>query len=172
VEINYVGQPVQVHIYAKQIVITYQDKIVGSHARCFGRHQRIYDPWHYVPLLEIKPGAMRNGAPFKRFVLPTAMQNVRKQLSHYSDGDHQFIRILLQVTHHGLQAVEEACRVALLRGGCNDTMILNYLKPRGEEVLEEILWLKLSSPPTEDCHSYNRAYLPQTMSFVEVRYAA
>ena len=172
VPVNYVGRPVQVRIYAKQIVVAYQDKIIADHPRCFGRYQRIYDPWHYVPLLEIKPGGLRNGAPFKEFVLPSAMQNVRKQLSHYSDGDRQFIRILLQVAQHGLQAVEAACKTAVLQGGCNDAMILGYLKPRVEEVLEEVLLLKLSFPPTEDCRNYNRAYLPQTMNGKEASYAA
>lgn len=169
---NYVGQAVEVRIYAKQIVVMYRDKVIGRHPRCFGRFQRIYDPWHYVPLLEIKPGALRNGAPFKEFDLPLAMQSVHKRLSNYSDGDRRFIRILLQVKHHGVQAVEEACKEALLQGGCNDTMILEYLKPRDENILEESLRLKLSLPPTEDCQSYNRIYLPQTMNSGEMAYAA
>jgi transposase len=172
VDINYVGQAVQVRIYAKQIIIEHQAKIIGNHPRCFGRHERIYDPWHYVPLLERKPGALRNGAPFKRLRLPVAMQSVRKQLSHYSDPDRRFIRILLYVIQYGLEAVEEACRVALLQGGCNDTVILSYLKPPVEQPLEQAFLIKLSAPPTEDCHSYNQAYLPQTMNNVEVSHVA
>ncbi len=39
--------------------------IVGEHARCFGRGQAIYDPWHYVPMLARKP---ESGAPFKNRV--------------------------------------------------------------------------------------------------------
>jgi hypothetical protein len=41
----------------------------------------IYDPWHYVPVLARKPGALRNGAPFKDWVLPAAMERVRRKLS-------------------------------------------------------------------------------------------
>jgi hypothetical protein len=44
--------------------------MVGEHDRCFGRGQTIYNPWHYVPVLARKPGALRNGAPFKDWVLP------------------------------------------------------------------------------------------------------
>ena len=47
-------------------------RIVGEHPRCFGRDQTIYDPWHYVPVLARKPGALRNGAPFKDWLLPAA----------------------------------------------------------------------------------------------------
>jgi len=169
VEIKYVGQSVQIRVYAYQIVIIYQESIIGHHVRCFGRYQRIYDPWHYVPLLETKPGALRNGAPFKKLALPVAMQTVRKQLANYSDGEKQFIRILLEVTHHGLQAIEEACKVALTQGGCNATLILSYLKPSLEKPLEEPL--KLSAPPTEECHIYNQAYLSQTMKQEVASYA-
>ena len=65
-----VGRPVDVHAYADRIVIRQDGVIVGEHARAFGRGQTIYDPWHYVPVLARKPGALRNGAPFKDWVLP------------------------------------------------------------------------------------------------------
>ena len=55
--------------------------MVGEHARCFGRDQTIYDPWHYVPVLARKPGALRNGAPFKDWVLPAALERVRRKLA-------------------------------------------------------------------------------------------
>jgi hypothetical protein len=43
---------------------------------CFGRDQVIYDPWHYDPALMRKPGALRNGAPFKGWALPGALGRV------------------------------------------------------------------------------------------------
>jgi hypothetical protein len=39
-------------------------------ARRFGRDVLICDPWHYLPLLERKPGALRNGVPFGEWDLP------------------------------------------------------------------------------------------------------
>jgi Mu transposase, C-terminal domain len=63
-----VGRPVEVHAYADRIVIRQDGRIVGDHRRSFGRGKTIYDPWHYVPVLARKPGALRNGAPFKDFV--------------------------------------------------------------------------------------------------------
>lgn len=159
VDVNYVGYPVDVLIYAQEIAVQFQARTIARHERCFDRYHRIYNPWHYVPLLEYKPGALRNGAPFKKLDLPLAMQSIRKHLSQYTDGDHQFIRILLQVREHGLEAVEEACKLGLAQGGCNDTVIISYLKPVEKKPQREIEFFKLSSPPTEDCHSYNRAYL-------------
>jgi hypothetical protein len=46
-------------------VIRQDGAIVGEHPRCFGRGETIYDPWHYVPVLARKPGALRNAAPFQ-----------------------------------------------------------------------------------------------------------
>jgi hypothetical protein len=57
--------PVDIHAYADRIVIKQDGVIVGEHARRFARDQTAYDPWHYVPVLARKPGALRNGAPFK-----------------------------------------------------------------------------------------------------------
>jgi hypothetical protein len=73
---NAVGRPVEVQAYADRIVIRQDGRIVAEHRRSFGRGQTIYDPWHYVPVLARKPGALRNGAPFKGWVLPAAMERV------------------------------------------------------------------------------------------------
>ena len=42
-----------------------------------GRDQLICDPWHYLPILERKPGALRNDVPFQEWDLPLAIQRVR-----------------------------------------------------------------------------------------------
>ena len=55
---NAVGRPVEVHAYADRIVIREDGRIVAEHPRSFGRGETIYDPWHYVPVLARKPGAL------------------------------------------------------------------------------------------------------------------
>src|SRR6266545_8222169 len=76
-----VGRPVEIHAYADRIVIRQDGRIVAEHPRSFGRGDTAYDPWHYVPVLARKPGALRNGAPFKDWVLPAAMERVRRKLA-------------------------------------------------------------------------------------------
>src|SRR6201986_3355227 len=65
-----IGRPVEGRAYADQIEIRQDGLVVGNHPRVFGRDQTVLDPWHYVPVLARKPGALRNGAPFKNWVLP------------------------------------------------------------------------------------------------------
>jgi hypothetical protein len=84
-----VGRPVDIHAYADRIVIRQDGRIVAEHRRSFGRGETIYDPWHYVPVLTRKPGALRNGAPFKDWVLPKAMERIQRKLAGSSDGDRQ-----------------------------------------------------------------------------------
>ncbi len=54
-----VGRPVEVQAYADCVVIKQDGEIVGEHRRRFGRGHTIYNPWHYVPVLVRKPGALR-----------------------------------------------------------------------------------------------------------------
>ena len=82
-----VGRPVEIQAYADRIVIRQDGRIVGEHRRSFGRGDTVYDPWHYVPVLARKPGALRNGAPFKDWVLPAAMERVRRKLAGADDGN-------------------------------------------------------------------------------------
>ena len=53
-----VGRPVEIQAYADHMVIRQDGAIVGEHCRRFGRGETIYDPWHYVPVLARKPGAV------------------------------------------------------------------------------------------------------------------
>ena len=98
------------------MVIRQDGRIVAEHQRSFGRGRTIYDPWHYVPVLARKPGALRNGAPFKDWVLPGALERIRRRLAGSDDGDRQMVKILAAVLTDGLPAVEAACAQALSRG--------------------------------------------------------
>ena len=56
-----VGRPVEVRAYADRVQLRQAGQVVGEHRRRFGRDQTAFDPWHYVPILARKPGALRNG---------------------------------------------------------------------------------------------------------------
>ena len=69
----------------------------------FGKGNTAYDAWHYVPVLTRKPGALRNGAPFRNWALPEPVQRVRERLSGYDDGDRQMVKILCAAMHHSMR---------------------------------------------------------------------
>src|SRR5215208_6055612 len=122
-----VGRPVEVHAYADRIVIRQDGQIVGEHPRSFDRGDTLYNPWHYVPVLARKPGALRNGAPFKDWALPAAMERVRRKLAGAADGNRQMVDILTAVLTDGLPAVEVACAEAITHGVHSADVVLNIL---------------------------------------------
>ena len=127
-----VGRPVEIRAYAERIEIRQDGRVVGEHPRWFGRDRTISDPWHYVPVLARKPGALRNGAPFKNWVLPAGLERVRRKLVGAADGDRQFVDVLTAVLSDGLPAVEAACQEALGQGVHSADVILNILARRRE----------------------------------------
>jgi len=155
-----VGRPVEVQAYADRIVIRQDGQIVGEHARCFGRGETIFDPWHYVPVLARKPGALRNGAPFKAWLLPANLERVRRQLRGSNDGDRQMVAILSAVLSDGLAAVEAACAQALADGVHSSDVILNILARRRDPAPAVTVMtpdaLRLHHAPLADCNRYDR----------------
>jgi hypothetical protein len=155
-----VGRPVEVHAYADRIVIRQDGRLVGEHPRSFGRGETVYDPWHYVPVLARKPGALRNGAPFKHWVLPAALEKVRRRLADSDDGDRQMVTILAAVLTDGLPAVEAACAQAMSEGVHSSDVILNILaRRRDPEPVAPIFTpeaLRLRHAPVADCARYDQ----------------
>lgn len=70
-------------------------EVIAAHPRVFGRDQLICDPWHYLPVLEKKPGALRNGAPFVAWDLPKPIQLVRERIVKQPRGDRAFVELLM-----------------------------------------------------------------------------
>jgi hypothetical protein len=155
-----VGQPVEVRAYAERIELRQAGRIVGEHRRCFGRDQTVFDPWHYVPVLARKPGALRNGAPFKNWILPSGLERIRRKLADSADGDRQMVTILSAVLSDGLPAVEAACLEALRDGVHSADVILNILARRREPPLPGAVTapdaLQLRVVPVADCARYDR----------------
>jgi transposase len=154
-----VGRPVEIRAYADRIELRQDGRTVGEHRRCFGRDQTVFDPWHYVPVLARKPGALRNGAPFKDWVLPASLDRVRRKLAGAGDGDRQMVDILTTVLSDGLPAVEAACSEALRDGVHSAGVILNILARRRELAAPITIMtpdaLRLRHEPVADCARYD-----------------
>jgi hypothetical protein len=155
-----VGRPVEIQAYADRVVIRQDGAVVAEHPRRFGRGETSYDPWHYVPVLAKKPGALRNGAPFKDWVLPTAIEQIRRKLTGTADGDRQMVKILAAVLDDGLMAVEAACAEALAQNVRSADVILNILARRRDPGPPFTILtpdaLRLRCAPVADCARYDR----------------
>ena len=164
VECRYVGQIATVRAYASRIIVLCDGVVIGEHPRAFGRSHTMYNPWHYVAVLERKPGALRNGAPFKDWNLPASMTRLRERLARHPDGDRQFIDILLMVTPYGLQVVSEACATALEEQVVTSVHVVNLLHRRAQPPAVPALQvpeaLKLTLEPAANCARYDQLLQP------------
>ncbi len=153
VDCHYVGKPVEVRLYAREIVVTCQGQEISRHPRSFKRYQRIYNPWHYLPALERKPGALRNGAPFKEWILPEPLMTLKVRFASHPDKDKQFASLLLLIPSAGLSQVTALCREALSIGVYD----VNWIKKRLEKETvppEQPYYPNMSRMP-ESCQDYD-----------------
>jgi transposase len=154
-----VGRPVEIRAYADRLECWQNGRIVGSHTRAFGRNQTVYDPLHYIPVLARKPGALRNGAPFKNWELPIAIRRVRRKLERQPGGDRQMVDILSAVLTDGIDAVEAACAEALSHNVHSAGVVLNILarhrEPPPPLTITTPDALQLACEPIADCNRYD-----------------
>ena len=156
---DFAGKVVSVRLYADQVRIVAERKVIAEHERRFGREQLICDPWHYLPVLEKKPGSLRNGAPFVEWELPVPIQLVRDRVLKQPKGDRAFVELLLVAREVGLEALQVACELTLEGGVITAAVVMNELRrltapPRPAELsLPE--QLRLQVEPLADCSRYD-----------------
>jgi transposase len=164
VEARAVGRPVEIRAYAERVEFWQEGRIVGRHLRVFCRDKAVYDPLHYIPVLARKPGALRNGAPFKDWELPPSMRRVQSKLGRMPNGDRQMVDILGAVLTDGLEAVEAACAEALGNGVHSAAVVLNILarhrEPAPPLTIVTPAALRLTCEPTADCARYDSLRRP------------
>jgi hypothetical protein len=151
-----VGQVVSIRVYPERIDLVAHDAVMASHLRCFERNQTRYDWQHYIPLIERKPGALRNGAPFAD--MPEPLQHLRRQLLRRDGGDRIMAKVLAAVPKSGLEAVLVAVELVLESANLSAEHVenvLNRLKntPTPERIETS---LELSEAPIADTGRYDR----------------
>ena len=127
---SFANRPVSLRVYPDRIVIAAEGQILCEHGRVIERShdqpgRTIYDWRHYLAVVQRKPGALRNGAPFTE--MPSAFRQLQGALLRRSGGDREMVEILSLVLHHDEQAVLCAVELALEAGVPTKTHILNIL---------------------------------------------
>jgi hypothetical protein len=128
------GHRVSVRLYPERVVIVADQDVIAEHPRAVDRDHVVYDWQHYLPLVERKPGALRNGAPFAD--LPDPLQRLRRALLRREGGDKVMAQVLIAVPAHGLDAV----LIAVER-------VLDSGRPSAEHVLNLVARLNDGPPP-------------------------
>jgi hypothetical protein len=162
---SFANRPVSVRVYPDRIVVAAEGQIVCEHRRVFARsHQQkstttVYDWRHYLAVIQRKPGALRNGAPFAE--LPPAFRALQQRLLKTPGGDREMVEILALVLQHDEQAVLAAVELALEAGAPTKTHILNLLhrlvdgKPMDAPAVKAPQALTLTTEPQANVERYD-----------------
>src|SRR5271165_1368789 len=127
---SFANHRVSLRIYPDRLVVVAEGHIICEHARLIERSHHlpgrtIYDWRHYLAVIQRKPGALRNGAPFAE--LPEAFRRLQHHLLKHPGGDREMVEILALVLQHDEEAVLCAVEMALDAGVPTKTHVLNLL---------------------------------------------
>ena len=154
---RHVNEVLSLRVYPQTLVLVADGAAVARHARSFERDLTFYDWQHYIPLVQTKPGALRNGAPFK--VMPEALQTLQRHLLRNAGGDRVMAQVLAAVPVHGLEAVLVAAELALEAGRPSAEHVRNVLArlKDGMPIIQALgkPAMTLSEEPRADVHRYD-----------------
>jgi hypothetical protein len=155
----FAGRADSVRSTATEIRVVADGVVIAEHARRFGRDQLICDPWHYLPILERKPGALRNGVPFREWELQVGIQLVRDHILKQPKGDRAFVELLMVAREVGLEALQVACELVLDGNVVTASVVLNEMRrliAPGQPIMLNVPdMLKLQIEPLADCARYD-----------------
>ena len=110
-----------VKAYPFRLDILHQEQLIASHPRCYGREQDIFDPLHYLSLLESRPGAFEHAKPLRRWrerwpVCYTRLLYILREAQPEGQGVREFVQVLRLHLDHPAALVEQAISLALEHG--------------------------------------------------------
>jgi hypothetical protein len=137
--------------YPLRIDVLHLNDTIASHPRCYGQEQDIFDPLHYLPLLEQRPGAFEHAKPIRRWrkEWPPVYERLLERLQGQGQNGHgirEFIRVLELHQEHPAELVAQAVEQALEYGCVHADGVLlclhQLLKP--ERPVSSLIW---AEPP-------------------------
>jgi|TARA_R110002051_G_C8769245_1_gene503196 hypothetical protein len=161
---SFASRPVSLRVYPDHFLVVAEGQVVCEHRRVIERShdgpgRTIYDWRHYLAVVQRKPGALRNGAPFLE--LPDDFRRLQQHLLRTPGGDREMVEILALVLQHDEDAVLTAVSMALEAGVATKTHILNLLhrlvdgKPISTPPVTAPQALRLASEPQANVDRYD-----------------
>ncbi|MFZ6873956.1 IS21 family transposase, partial [Undibacterium sp. Di27W] len=125
----FANRPISLRVYAAKLIFVAEGKVIAEHDRNIirdhGPGHTIFNWRHYLAVLQRKPGALRNGAPFAEF--PAEFKQLQAILMKRQGGDREMVDVLALVMFHDEKAVLSAVRQALEAGAPSKQTVMNIL---------------------------------------------
>lgn len=138
VPVEHAHRRVTVRAGVDTLRIESEGRTVAVHPRCWDRHRQVFDPVHYLRLLERKPGALDYARPLAGWSLPECFTTLRVRLEadDPSRGTVAYIRVLRLLESVGLDELAAAVQEALVRGGITAEAVRILVETRRERPAE------------------------------------
>ncbi len=134
VPVSYAHHDILVKGYMDQVVLCHRDKVVAKHPRSWGKEGTFFDPLHYLPLLERKPGSLDYARPLAGLDLPECFDTLRRRLQGQEEkageGVREFIRVLRLLEDYPMDRLRIAVEKALLIHSHSRDGVMQFLSPR------------------------------------------
>ena len=116
--------------------------MIARHRRDWGKEGLIFEPVHYLALLERKPGALDHARPLDGWELPECFRVLRRCLQGVFGrrADREYIRVLRLLEKHSETAVAAAIEKAMRPGAVTRDVIAQYLIP-AEDIRQSVFLL-------------------------------
>lgn len=131
VPVRYGHHVVMVKGYVDRVLIFRDATLIAVHRRVWDRDQTLFEPRHYLALLERKPGALDYGRPFMELHLPDCFAILRRRMEAElgGKGTKEYIRVLLMLEKHSLSRLTEAVERTLRVNAVESDVVKLYLYP-------------------------------------------
>ena len=112
VPVRYAHQRVLVKAFVWDVVIACGSEVIARHRRSYGREEMIFDPLHYLALLEQKTNALDQAAPLQGWVLPAEFAELRRQMEVRlgKRGRREYVQVLRLLETFSMGEVSAAVR--------------------------------------------------------------
>ena len=118
VPVAYGHRDVWLRGYVDQVVIGCGGEIIARHPRSYDREDMVFDPIHYLPLLEKKINALDQAAPLAEWDLPPEFQTLRRLMEArmLKAGRREYVQVLRLLETFDLDDLHVAVKTALRMG--------------------------------------------------------
>ena len=134
VPVAYGHREVLIRGYVDAVVISCGAEVIARHPRSYDKADLVFDPLHYLPLLERKIGALDQAAPLQGWALPEDFATLRRLLEARMGkaGKREYVQVLRLLERFALAEVEAAVRQALELGALGFDAVKHLLLCRIE----------------------------------------
>jgi hypothetical protein len=115
VPVKYAHRKLMVVATVEDVRLVYEDRLVARHPRCWSRERTLFEPIHYLALLERKPGGFDYARPLENWQLPECFGLLRRRLEAADPryGTRSYIRVLRLLEKFSLPQLTGAVEYAL-----------------------------------------------------------